>query len=51
MNKQGAVIAYIPEGGATNVDITVQGDSVWATQKAISEIFDTDQSGIARHLT
>ncbi len=29
----------------------MQGDTVWATQEAISEIFNTDQSGIARHLS
>lgn len=50
MNKQHTIITYTPEESATNVEITVQDDTVWATQKAISEIFNTDRSVITKHL-
>lgn len=41
-------ISYSSNGD--DAEVVVQNESVWATQKSMSTIFDTDQSGIARHL-
>lgn len=49
INKEDFIF-YTTDEGNTNIQI-IQGDeTVWATQKSMSEIFDIDVSGIARHL-
>ena len=43
-------ITYSPDGDGIDAQIIIQNETVWATQKSIAEIFDTDRSGIAKHL-
>lgn len=45
-------IFYQSENGNTNIQVIVDDktETIWVTQKSMSEIFDIDQSGIARHL-
>jgi hypothetical protein len=48
-NKQLATLFYA-EDGKQPIDIIVEGETIWATQKAMAELFDIDQSGITRHI-
>jgi len=45
-------IFYQSENGNTNIQVILDGETetIWVTQKSMAEIFDVDQSGIARHL-
>lgn len=41
---------YVSENGTVNIQVLVQDESIWATQKAIAEIFDTSKQNISKHL-
>lgn len=41
-------IMYTADGD--DVEVILEGENVWATQKSISDIFDTDRSVITKHL-
>ncbi|OBW42968.1 hypothetical protein AB670_00652 [Chryseobacterium sp. MOF25P] len=45
-------IFYQSENGKSNIQVILdrETETIWVTQKSMSEIFDVDQSGIARHL-
>ncbi len=44
------LIAYSAASDA-EVELVLESDNVWGSQKAMAQMFNTDQSGIARHLT
>ena len=47
----GDIIIYQTEDGQTQVDVRMENDTVWLTQAQMAELFDKDQSVIARHIT
>lgn len=48
IEKISSPILYSSNGD--DVEITLKDENVWATQKSMSEIFDTDRSVITKHL-
>ena len=42
---------YTSDKDHTNIRVFVQNETVWATQKSLSEIFDIDVSGVTKHLS
>ena len=50
MAEQNQIIIYQAEDGQTSIDVRMDGDTVWLSQKQMSELFDKDQSVIARHI-
>ena len=51
MNETNNQIAiYIAENGQTQLDVRVQDDTVWLTQKQISLLFGIGVSGINEHI-
>ena len=50
ITKTRSLVTYSPDNENIDAEIILHNENVWATQKSISDIFDTDQSGIARHL-
>ena len=51
MNDNNQIIIYQTEDGQTQVDVRMENDTVWLTQAQMAELFDKDQSVIARHIT
>ena len=49
-NNNQLVIYQSPDGN-TSIDVTVEGETVWLTQKAMAELFDVNRSGISRHIS
>ena len=49
-NNNQLVIYQSPDGN-TSIDVTVEGETVWLTQKAMAELFDVNKSGISRHVS
>ena len=47
--KKGEIIIYKTKGGLL-IDVRLQKESVWLTQKQMSELFDTERSVITKHL-
>jgi hypothetical protein len=40
--NKGEIIIYIKEDGRTQIDVKLQGDSLWLSQKLIAELFEKD---------
>jgi len=41
---------YTADDGTTNIQVVSDGETVWATQQGMAEIFGIDKSGVSRHL-
>lgn len=50
MNKEMRMVLYHIDDNDTAVDVVIQNDSIWATQKSMAELFDVDRSVINKHL-
>ena len=44
------IVIYQTEDGQTQIDVRLENDTVWLTQAQMSELFQKDQSVIARHI-
>lgn len=45
------IIIYQTEDGQTQIDVRLENDTVWLTQAQMAELFQKDQSVIARHIS
>lgn len=50
MGTNNEILLYQTEDGVTRLEVVREGESVWLTQKQMGLLFNTDQSGIARHI-
>jgi hypothetical protein len=48
--KESQIILYQTEEGETQIQVTMQDETVWLTQKEMAELFQRDQSVISRHV-
>lgn len=44
------IVIYQSEDGQTQIDVRLENETVWLTQAQMSELFQKDQSVIARHI-
>ena len=44
------IIIYQTEDGQTQIDVRMENETVWLTQAQMAELFQKDQSVIARHV-
>ena len=51
MEKQSSIVIYATEDGSTNLQVKLEKDTVWLTQAQMSDLFQKDQSVIARHIS
>lgn len=49
MNK-GEIIIYQSEDGHTELNVRLDGDTVWLSQSQIAHLFQTDRTSIVRHI-
>jgi hypothetical protein len=47
---QSQLILYQTEDGQTQIQVVMQGDTVWLTQKEMADLFQRDKSVISRHI-
>ena len=47
--KESEFILYTSPDGEIKVDVFFQDETVWLTQKKMSELFDVDRSVITKH--
>lgn len=45
------LVIYTAPDGTMSIDVTVQNETVWLSQSQMAELFDKDQSVIARHIS
>ena len=43
-------VIYKTEGGTVNVNVILEDETIWITQKGMAELFSIDKSSISRHL-
>lgn len=49
MNK-GEIIIYQTTDGSISLDVKLEQDTIWLTQKQIAELFGTKRPAITKHL-
>ena len=49
-NNGSSIVLYTTEDGNTQLEVKLEKDTVWLTQSQMAELFDKDQSVIARHI-
>ena len=49
-NQKGEIIIYRAEDGRTEIDVRLQDETVWLTQKQIAHLFGTQRPAITKHL-
>ncbi|MBN8850672.1 MAG: cytochrome C biogenesis protein CycH [Sphingobacteriales bacterium 50-39] len=48
--NKGEIIIYVKEDGHTQIDVKLQGDSLWLSQRLIAELFEKDVNTINDHI-
>jgi len=48
--QKSQVVIYKTETGETKIDVRFDGDTVWLTQNALAEIFQTTKQNISQHI-
>ena len=48
--SKGEIILYQEPNGKTALDVRLEGETLWLTQKQLSELFQTERSVITKHL-
>lgn len=51
MNENNNIIIYQSEDGKTHIEVKLKENTVWLTQALMSDLFQKDQSVIARHIS
>lgn len=49
-NSNNKIIIYKTENGQTKIEVQLKNESVWLSLNQMAELFDTDKSGISRHI-
>jgi prophage maintenance system killer protein len=48
--KDKRILIYNSEKGKIQLDITLENETIWMSQKQIADLFDTDRTSITRHI-
>ena len=48
--EENKIVIYQTEDGQTQIDVRLENDTVWLTQAQMANLFEKDQSVVARHL-
>ena len=49
-NENRQFLLYTASNGAVNVEVCLQNETVWLTQKSLAELFGVDRSAVTKHL-
>ncbi len=50
MSENNQIMIYTAPNGETQIDVRLQDDTVWLTQRQMEQLFDTDRTSIVRHI-
>lgn len=50
MNKENTIEIYQTADGQTEIEVRLEGDTVWLSQAQMAELFGRDQSVVSRHI-
>ena len=49
-NPQSQIVMYKAATGETKIDVRFDGETVWLTQAALAELFQTTKQNISQHI-
>jgi len=49
-NQKSQIIIYKTEDGRTKIDVRFEEETVWLTQSALAELFQTTKQNIGQHI-
>ena len=49
-NNNSQILIYQTEDGQTKIDVRLQDETVWLTQRMLAELFQTTKQNISAHL-
>jgi hypothetical protein len=47
---EGEILLYQTEEGQPNIEVRLENETVWLTQQQMADLFQTDRSGIVKHI-
>ena len=47
--KTNDIVFYKRDNGETNIELLINGETLWVTQKTMAEIFDVQRPAITKH--
>ena len=50
MDNKGEIVIYQTQDGTTQLDVRLDGETVWITQEQMTQLFQRDKSTISRHI-
>ena len=50
MEDKGEIVIYQTQDGTTQLDVRLDGETVWITQDQMTQLFQRDKSTISRHI-
>jgi hypothetical protein len=51
MEDKGEIVIYQTQDGITQLDVRLDGDTVWLSQDQMAQLFERDKSVITRHIS
>ena len=51
MEEKGEIVIYQTQDGITQLDVRLDGDTVWITQEQMAQLFERDRTAIGRHIS
>lgn len=51
MGEKGEIVIYQTQDGITQLDVRLDGDTVWLSQDQMAQLFERDKSVITRHIS
>ncbi len=51
MEDKDEIVIYQTQDGATQLDVRLDGETVWITQDQMAQLFQRDKSVITRHIS
>ena len=51
MGDKGEIVIYQTQDGITQLDVRLDGDTVWLSQDQMAQLFERDKSVITRHIS
>ena len=49
MEDKGEIVIYQTQDGITQLDVRLDGETVWITQDQMAQLFERDRTAIGRH--
>ncbi len=51
MEDKGEIVIYQTQDGITQLDVRLDGETVWITQEQMAQLFERDRTAIGRHIS